>query len=91
MFDFVNYLAISPLAAMGIYLLAGLILFHDMKRIRWYALSIIWVLAGTFDRGFLIETTMLGFAFLLTERFFDTYYQHEKAKGKALKNEDSSL
>lgn len=83
MFDFMNHLSITPMNAMGYYLLAGVFLFHDMKRIRWYAMSLMWVLMGSFDRGFLIETTMLGFAFLLTESFFDTYYQHMKAKALA--------
>lgn len=83
MFDFVNHMAISPMTAFGIYLLAGLVLFHDMKRIRWYALSLLWVLTGTFDRGFLIETAMLGFAYMLVESFFDTYSQHEKSKAPA--------
>lgn len=86
MFDFVNQMTISPATAIGIYLIIGLILFHDMKRIRWYAMSILWVLMGTFDRGFLIETTMLGFAYLLTESFFDTYYTLEKIKAQAQKN-----
>lgn len=87
MFQFVNDMVTSPVAAFGIYLLAGLILFHDMKRIRWYAMSLLWVLMGTYDRGFLIETTMLGFAYMLTESFFDTYYQIRVAKAEALKRE----
>ncbi|MCB2426113.1 MULTISPECIES: hypothetical protein [Methylophaga] len=87
MFNFVNDMVTSPAAAFGIYLVAGLILFHDMKRIRWYAMSLLWVLMGTFDRGFLIETTMLGFAYLLTESFFGTYYQLRVDKAEALKRD----
>lgn len=79
MFEFINHITITPFNAMGYYLLAGVILFHDMKRIRWYAMSLLWVLMGSFDRGFLIETAMLGFAFMLTESFFDTYYRHFQA------------
>jgi hypothetical protein len=78
MLEFINHMTITPLNAIGYYLLAGVLLFHDMKRIRWYAMSLLWVSFGTFDRGFLIETTMLGFAFMLTEGFFDTYFQNEK-------------
>lgn len=80
MFGFMNDLAISHGEAFGIYLIAGLVLFHDMKRIRWYALASVWLATGTFDRGFLIETTMLGFTYLLVESFFSTYYKHERAK-----------
>jgi hypothetical protein len=83
MLEFINHMTITPLNAIGYYLLAGVLLFHDMKRIRWYAMSLLWVSFGTFDRGFLIETTMLGFTFMLTEGFFDTYFQHEKAKAQS--------
>lgn len=87
MFDFVNYLGISPAAALTIYFVAGLILFHDMKRIRWYAFSAMWVYAGSFDRGLLVETTMLAFAYVLSESFFNTYSEHYKAK--AIKSDDA--
>lgn len=40
MLEFINHMTITPLNAMGYYLLAGVLLFHDMKRIRWYAMSL---------------------------------------------------
>ena len=83
MFNLINEMAISPAAALGIYAAIGLVFFHDMKRIRWYALSLMWVLTGAFDRGFMIETAMLGFTYMLVESFFDTYYRHGRAKARA--------
>ncbi len=77
MFDFIQQMSVSPMTAVWYYLIAGLVFFHDMKRIRWYSLSLLWITFGSFDRGFLIETSMLGFTFMLTESFFNTYYQHE--------------
>lgn len=82
MFDFINQLAISPVQAILIYAAAGLFLFHGDKRIRWYIMSIAWVSTGMFDRGFLIETAMLGFAFQLLESFYLMYSENFSAKSK---------
>lgn len=87
MFDFVNQLTISPLQAMLIYAAAGLILFYGDKRIRWYVLSLAWVATGTFDRGFLIETAMLGFAFMLVESFYLMYVDNFSAHRNASEEE----
>lgn len=89
MFDFINQLAISPVQAILIYAAAGLFLFHGDKRIRWYIMSIAWVSTGMFDRGFLIETAMLGFAFLLVEDFYLMYANNFSAKREA--SEDKKI
>ncbi|HIC46417.1 MAG TPA: hypothetical protein EYM37_14140 [Methylophaga aminisulfidivorans] len=85
MFDFIQNMSVSPMTGAWYYLIAGIVLFDDMKRIRWYSMSLLWLTLGSFDRGFLIETSMLGFTFMLSECFFNTYYQHEKAKKIAKK------
>lgn len=87
MFDFVNQLAVTPTQVMFIYLIAGLIFMHGDKRIRWYAFSLAWVSIGQFDRGLLIETAMLGFAFMLTDSFYLMYAENFAAKRKATHEE----
>lgn len=80
MFDFVNQLAVTPTQAGFIYLIAGLVLFHGDKRIRWYVFSIAWVSMGQFDRGLMVESCILGFAFILSEQFYATYLTDFRAK-----------
>lgn len=83
MFDFVTELAVTPVQAAFIYLIAGLVFFYGDKRIRWYAFSLAWVGFGQFDRGMFIETCVLGFAFMLSESFFKMYSENFAAKSKA--------
>ena len=83
MFDLVTQLAVTPVQAAFIYLIAGLFFFHGDKRIRWYAFSFAWVGFGQFDRGMFIETCVLGLAFMLSESFFKMYAENLAAKRKA--------
>lgn len=90
MFDFVNQVAVTPVQAVFIYLIGGLIFMYGDKRIRWYAFSLAWVGFGQFDRGIVIETCMLGFTFMLADSFYLMYAENFAAKRKTAQHSDES-